>query len=342
MSRRVVTDGSPARGPPLVDWRNLDPKDPPVKRSTRLALLLPPVAIVGVLAVTLATTATVNAVATRAEAAEITPYGQRVPVGERSMNVVVSGDHAETIVLLPGLGTAAPALDFAPLIDQLDDTYRVVAVEPFGTGLSDQTDVPRTAANIASEVHTALEYLGVDRYALMGHSISGIYALTYVEAYRDEVTAFIGIDSSVPDQPGGDEPIATDSLALLNTLGVTRALRALAPDPYEGLPYGANEREQMRLLTNANSAAPTMLDEMTHASTNFSDASGRRFAADLPVLLFVREADDDVEGWVDLHRAQAASVDRGEVVLMAGEHYLHHTLSREIADGTRLFLAASR
>lgn len=309
-----------------------------MKKSTRLALLFPPVVIVGVLAATLATTAAVNAVATRAEAAEITPYGQRVPVGGRSMNVVVSGDHAETIVLLPGLGTAAPGLDFAPLIDQLDDTYRVVAVEPFGTGLSDQTDVPRTAANITSEVHTALEYLGVDRYALMGPSISGIYALTYVEAYRDEVTAFVGIDSSVPDQPGGDEPIATDSLALLNTLGLTRALRALAPDPYEGLPYGANEREQMRLLTNANSAAPTVLDEMAHASTNFADAGGRRFPADLPVLLFAREADDDVEGWVDLHRAQAASVDRGEMVPMAGEHYLHHTLSREIAEGTRRFV----
>ncbi|WAC68223.1 alpha/beta fold hydrolase [Microbacterium sp. SL75] len=309
-----------------------------MKKSTRLALLFPPVVIVGVLAATLATTAAVNAVATRAEAAEITPYGQRVPVGGRSMNVVVSGDHAETIVLLPGLGTAAPGLDFAPLIDQLDDTYRVVAVEPFGTGLSDQTDVPRTAANITSEVHTALEYLGVDRYALMGHSISGIYALTYVEAYRDEVTAFVGIDSSVPDQPGGDEPIATDSLALLNTLGLTRALRALAPDPYEGLPYGANEREQMRLLTNANSAAPTVLDEMAHASTNFADAGGRRFPADLPVLLFARVADDDVEGWVDLHRAQAASVDRGEMVPMAGEHYLHHTLSREIAEGTRRFV----
>ncbi|MDR6690772.1 pimeloyl-ACP methyl ester carboxylesterase [Microbacterium sp. 1154] len=313
-----------------------------MKKSTRLALLIPPAAIVGVLAVTLATTATVNAVATRAEAAEITPYGERVPVGDRSMNVVINGDHPETIVLLPGLGTAAPGLDFAPLSDQLDDTYRVVAVEPFGTGLSDQTDEPRTAANIAREVHTALEYLGVDRYTLMGHSISGIYALTYVEAYRDEVTAFVGIDSSVPDQPGGDAPIATDSLALLDTLGVTRALRAFTPDPYEGLPYDASAREQMRLLANVNSAAPTVLDEMAHASTNFADASGRRFAADLPVLLFVREADDDVEGWVDLHRTQAASVDRGEVVLMAGEHYLHHTLSREIAQDTRRFLEASR
>ena len=43
-----------------------------MKTSTRLAVLLPPVAVVGVLVVTLATTATVNAVATRAEAAEIT------------------------------------------------------------------------------------------------------------------------------------------------------------------------------------------------------------------------------------------------------------------------------
>jgi len=34
-----------------------------------------------------------------------------------------------------------------------------------------------TAANIAGEVHEALQHLGVDRHVLMGHSISGFYAL---------------------------------------------------------------------------------------------------------------------------------------------------------------------
>jgi len=57
------------------------------------------------------------------------------------------------------------------------------------------------------------------------------------------------------------------------------------------------------------------------------------------VLLFVVVDDSDVEGWVELHEAQAASVSRGVVVRMAGEHYLHRTLSAELADGIRAFLA---
>jgi pimeloyl-ACP methyl ester carboxylesterase len=310
-----------------------------VKRSTKLAIILPPVLLVAALAGALATTATVNAVATRDEAGRIEPYGQRVPVGGRELNVVVSGDHGQTIVLLPGLGTAAPGLDFAPLIDELDDTYRVVAVEPFGTGLSDQTDVPRTAENIAAEVHEALQQLGIERYVLAGHSISGVYALSYVEDYRDEVVAFVGIDSSVPGQPGADEPIATDAVVLLRDLGISRLLRGLAADPYDVEAYDDTTREQIRMLEARNTAAPTMIDEMGRVTDNFAEATGCTFPSDLPVLLFVVVDDSDVEGWVELHEAQAASVSRGVVVRMAGEHYLHRTLSAELADGIRAFLA---
>ena len=81
----------------------------------------------------LTTTSIVNVVATKSDLAAITPYGELVPVDGKQMNVVVSGSGDETIVLLPGLGTAAPGLDFEPLIAELDDTHRVIAVEPFGT-----------------------------------------------------------------------------------------------------------------------------------------------------------------------------------------------------------------
>ncbi|MDY0829839.1 alpha/beta hydrolase [Microbacterium sp. BG28] len=295
------------------------------------ALVLTPAVAVGAMA-------TVNAVATNSEASEITPYGQRVSVDGREMNVVVSGDREQTIVLLPGLGTAAPGLDFAPLIDQLDDDYRVIAVEPFGTGLSDGADAPRTSENISREVHGALQQLGVDRYVLMGHSIAGIYALTYTSLFPDEVTAFVGIDSSVPDQPGSDEPIPTDAMVLLNDLGITRALQAISPDPYEGLPYDEQTKQQMRMLATRNTTASTMVDEMQHASRNFADASGTSFPASLPVLLFVRENDTDVADWVSLHERQASSVGRGELVVMTGDHYLHHTLSAQIAAETTRFL----
>ncbi|MCZ4302100.1 alpha/beta fold hydrolase [Microbacterium oxydans] len=294
--------------------------------------------IVAVPALAVASTAIVNVIATQVETAALTPYGESVTVNGRSMNVVATGEGEETIVLLPGLGTAAPALDFEPLIAELQEDYRVVAVEPFGTGLSDQTDVPRTGENIAREVHEALQGLGIDRYALMGHSISGIYALTYTASYPDEVTAFIGVDSSVPDQPGWDDPIPTSTIATLSGLGVTRALTAIAPDPYEGLPYDDETKDRMRVLSARNTAAPTMLDEMDHASSNFAAVSGTTFPVDLPVLLFVVEEDAEVPGWRELHEAQAASVDRGEVVGIEGDHYLHHTRAPELAAHTRTFL----
>jgi len=296
-------------------------------------------AIVAVPVLAVATTSIVNVVATNVEAGDITPYGEKVSVDGKNMNVLVSGTGDETIVLLPGLGTAAPALDFQPLIAALDDTYRVVAVEPFGTGLSDQTDVPRTAENITGEIHEALQQLGVDRYTLMGHSISGIYALTYTAAYQDEVTAFVGIDSSVPDQPGSDEAIPTSVIVTLGNLGITRILSGIAEDPYAGLPYDDATKTQMALLTNRNAAAPTLVDEMDRTPANFAGVSGATFPASLPLLLLVATEDADVDGWLSLHEAQAASVDHGELIELPGSHYLHHTLASEIAQDVRTFLA---
>lgn len=306
----------------------------PVKMAaiTLGVLVSIPVLLVG-------TSSLVNVVATRVESSSIASYGQFVPVDGKKMNVVVKGAGPETIVLLPGLGTAAPALDFQPLIAALQGRFRVVAVEPFGTGLSDPTETERTAANIVHEVHEALRYLGVVRYALMGHSIAGIYALAYSAAYADELVAFIGIDSSVPDQPGWDESIPTEMIVALRNLGISRVLGAIAVDPYAGLSYDEQTKDQMKLLSTKNAAEPTLIDEMDHAPANFAAVSGMTFPKELPVLLFVRSSDIDVEGWVELHERQAASVDTGQVITLDGDHYLHHTLSSEIATDTTAFLA---
>lgn len=309
----------------------------PVRKRVKITLLTIG-AIVALPVLLLTTTSIVNAVATPSDLAAITPYGEKVPVDGKKMNVVDTGKGDETIVLLPGLGTAAPALDFQPLISELDKKYRVIAVEPFGTGLSDQTSSPRTAKNIAREVHEALRYLGVDRYVLMGHSIAGIYALEYSSLYADELIAFVGIDSSVPGQPGWDEPAPTDGLAALRDLGILRVLAAVSGDPYAGMPYDEHTKEQMRLLTTKNSTEPTLLDEMNRTAANFASVRSMTFPASLSVLLFVRRDDQDVPGWLALHEKQAATVERGKVIVLEGEHYLHHTRSAEIGTDTTAFL----
>lgn len=298
-------------------------------------------ALAGIIAIGLGVTSIVNAVASSSEAAELESYGELVPVDGAEMNVVISGDGPETIVLLPGLGTASPGLDFQPLVAELRDDYRVVVVEPFGYGLSDQTDSPRTSENIATEVHEALQQLDIDRYVLAGHSIAGIYALDYVNRFRDEVTAFVGVDTSVPTQPGSDEPTATDGIAALKSLGILRLLDALAPDPYAGLPYDDATKRQLAILSNRNAMTPTMLDEVARTPDNFREARSTSFPADLPLLMFVVADDSEVAGWVRLHEEQLAGVERGELVPLDGGHYLHHTKSVEIAADITRFLATT-
>lgn len=294
--------------------------------------------MIAVIALLLAITSVVNIVATNSEAEKIESYGQLVDVDGKKMNVVVSGSGDETIVLLPGFGTAAPGLDFLPLITELSPHFRVVVVEPFGYGLSDTTEKERTTENIVSEVHEALQTLGITQYVLGGHSIAGIYGLNYVASYPDEVTAFLGIDTSVPGQPGMDEELPVAEMQIAKSLGLMRVLSGLS-DPYAGLPFDAQTKEQILMLSNKNSLGPNYLSEMKHISSNFADALGTTFPQDLPVLLFVETNNSDIASWADLHTEQAASVAHGEVVFLDGSHYLHHTQSEKIAADTKRFLA---
>lgn len=136
----------------------------------------------------------VNVISNLSEQKRIEPYGQHVSVDGENMNVLIQGNVEETVVLLPGFGTATPVLDFKLLIEELSPFYKVVVVEPFGYRLSDLTEKERSTENILSEIHEALQNLHIDRYILMGHSISGIYgsffvlissALTEKEKIRD-------------------------------------------------------------------------------------------------------------------------------------------------------------
>ena len=262
---------------------------------------------------------------------------QFVSVDGKNMSYSIRGNGNQTIVLLPGFGTSAPILDFTPLVNELAPDYRVVTIEPFGYGHSDGTDKDRTTANIVEEIHTAVQSLGIDEYILMGHSITGLYALDYTTKYRDEVTAFVGIDSSVPGQPNMDTTFPIEALRVGRQLGLAELLSRFVGGEAADAYLDPAAKEELRLLTAKNNFSDTYLNEMDHLSTNFADALGTTFPADLPILLFaVRNS--EVQGWTELHEKQAASVDHGEVVILDGDHYLHHTRSKEIGEHLKSFL----
>lgn len=296
------------------------------------------VGIVGTIALFMVTLFVVNAISTSVEKKNIEQYGQYVNVDGKKMNVSIQGSGEQTIVLLPGQGTPTPVLDFKLLIDELTPEYKVVAIEPFGYGLSDKTDKERTTENIVGEIHEAVQQLGIKRYILMGHSITGLYAVPYVNNYRDEVVAFIGIDSSVPNQPGMDVKLPLKTMQFMQKSGLMRLLKKVSGDQYKSLAFDAHTKEQMDLISNQVSSNSTMMDELAHLGSNFKNGEKGVYPNDLPVLLFVQSNNEQNPKWVPLHEAQAKQSAQGKMIPMEGSHYLHHTKFKEIAQEFKAYM----
>ncbi|MEK5280089.1 MULTISPECIES: alpha/beta fold hydrolase [Paenibacillus] len=307
-------------------------------KKTLLILLKVIVAIVILLALFLVIVFTVNVISNKVEKGKIEPYGQLVPVDGKKMNVTIQGQGKETVVLLPGFGTASPVIDFKPLVDELTPFYKVVVVEPFGYGLSDVTTKERTVDNIVSELHEALQELKIDRYILMGHSIAGIYGLDYVNKYENEVSAFVGIDSSVPTQGGNDEEFPSGTYKLLKKSGFMRLLVKLNPAQIVTPSDDEETKEQNRMISLKNMMNPNIISEAEHFKSNFKATETLNFPKDLPVIFFLVKDNTDVPGWESLHKEQINDSLHGKLMLLDGEHYLHHTRSKDIVENFRSFL----
>ncbi|MDG3044725.1 alpha/beta hydrolase [Bacillus sp. B6(2022)] len=292
--------------------------------------------ILTVLVVFVSSVYVVNLISKEREQGKIEAYGQKVLVDGKQMNVLIQGDGKETIVLLPGYGTASPVLDFKPLVKELSPYYRVVVIEPFGYGLSDDTDKVRTSQNIVDEIHECLQKLNIKKYTLMGHSISGIYGLEYVNQYEKEVQAFVGIDTSVPKQETDELPVS--SLQLLNQSGFYRLLLKVNPDQLVMPNVDQQTKDQIKMLTFRNFLNESQASEAENFTNNFKNAERLHFPKRLPVVFYLADqTEEETPSWKPMHEELLKNVDHGKVVTFKGGHYLHHTKSKEIADDVRGF-----
>jgi pimeloyl-ACP methyl ester carboxylesterase len=292
-----------------------------------------------------------NLAMNQAERSATAPYGQRVQTSHGALNVVRTpgnGRSGRTIVLLSGLGTPAPAVDFAPLIRELGD-YDVVVVEGFGYGYSDQPAVERTVENITSELHEALANADVPRpYVLAGHSIAGFYTLAYANRYRNDVAAVIGIDPTVPaartihPEETGVASGGINWEGLVATSGLLRWATMLAPGLVEpdGTAYTSRERDQMHKMANWNFGNPCVVDETNRIAENARKVQGMRYPDDLPVLTLLASAKENPAD-VALHQSRLQNVRNHEIVTLPGGHYLHWTHAPAMAGKINAFLTTN-
>ena len=286
-----------------------------------------------------------NLLLERQERASITPYGERIEIAGGTVNVYRNGQPGQPIVLLSGLGTPAPALDFAPLIRELGD-YNVTVVEGFGYGYSDMSASERSNKNISTELHEVLEKLNITQpYILAGHSIAGFYMLDYTNRYPAEVAAVIGIDATVPKATSGPVEVQSGGVNVLKLFAVTGVVRAaLTLVPALGEPggdaYTPEERERIRLMTIWNFGNEAVADETARIGNNASELRGISYPDGLPVLAFLADAGSaEATAKTESVENLLKNVKRHEIVPLAGGHYLHWTQAKPMAEAIRNFLA---
>ena len=246
---------------------------------------------------------------------------------------------------MPGYGCASVRYEFDSFIKELNDDYKILVVEPLGYGLSDVTDTKRSVENYCSELHGLISSLGYDRYTLMGHSISGMYAVYYANTYTDEVEAFIGIDASVPAQTKMDTWYAKpkNMSILYNVLsfavektGIYRFMTELSfNETRNSIPtLSDKDAENYKALLVTVPMNKTQVNEMDCLGETVDKTINMKFPESVKVLYVLSKDNcDTMPEWEQMHKDLITNKD-SKVVVIRGAHYLHLTnlqgLVREI------------
>jgi thioesterase domain-containing protein len=171
--------------------------------------------------------------------------------GGRRLYIRSVGSGGPTVVLEPGLGESSRAMArwIAPDVAR---TTTVVAYDRAGHGRSDAE--PAAGADAARDLHVLLERAHVPGpYVLVGHSLGGMFALSYARRYPADVGGIVLLDSMHPHQHNafaGMDPL----LAVVPTLART-GLANLLFDRKDGDPTA-----QARQLVRDVEEMPAELD----------------------------------------------------------------------------------
>jgi pimeloyl-ACP methyl ester carboxylesterase len=121
---------------------------------------------------------------------------QKVDVGGHSLNLLIGGQGSPAVVFEGGFGVGIAS--WSTVQKEVAAFARTVSYDRAGLGQSELGPKPRSAKQIATELHTALEKAGVKPpYVLVGHSFGGIYVRVFAEIYPKEVVAMVLLDPSL-------------------------------------------------------------------------------------------------------------------------------------------------
>ncbi len=269
--------------------------------------------------------------------------GSLVEVNGNNMSVYTEGNGPKTLVFMAGGGTCSPILDFKSLYSLLSDEYKIVVVEKFGYGFSDDIEVKRDIKSMLSDTRGALEKSGIKGpYILCPHSMSGLEALYWAQEYPDEVEAIISLDMAVPEFYS----IMNINIPLIklghyaSKLGIIRFIPCVSES--EAIKYGTltdREKDIFRAVFYNRIATSAMINEAKSVKDNAMIVS-KSGVPNVPILAFISDGSGgttfDEKTWRDISKRYIAKFSNSKYIDLDCPHYVHDheyvKISKEIKE----------
>ncbi|MYS86732.1 alpha/beta fold hydrolase [Embleya scabrispora] len=277
------------------------------------------------------------------------PLGRRHAVGGRRLMLHRSGSGGPAVVFLPGGGMVG--LDYLNIHDRTAELTTSVLYDRAGTGWSDRAELPRSAGEVADELHGLLRSADIPApYILVGHSLGGSYARMFAQRFPAQVAGLLLLDPShedflarVPEEVRQHTEQMRQQLEQLRIEGLPdptpeqlrQVLDQLAP-----ISGGWPESVRRPLVDYHLDAWRTSLDEAWNLDSEIADElrSGPGLP-DVPLIVLTALAEEEAEArmWpaetrqkcsdakAALHAELARSVRNGEhrTLADAGHVWLH-------------------
>ena len=132
--------------------------------------------------------------------------------------------------------------DVAPL---LEDTFELILPDLRGFGESTIVDSPFTMDDYASDIAGLLDQLGIQKTAIVGHSMGGYVALAFARLYPERVSGLGLVSSQVLADPPDRKEGRYKSAADVSDKGIGGVVETMTPKFTSDEPLQAFARETM-------------------------------------------------------------------------------------------------
>ncbi|MFT4065450.1 alpha/beta fold hydrolase [Paraburkholderia sp.] len=229
-----------------------------------------------------------------------------------------SGAASETVVLIHGVGMNQSV--WAPQIEALSESFRVVVYDMLGHGESVLPSATPTLAEYAAQLKALLDALQIGRAHVIGHSMGALVALEFALVNAPRALSVVALNAVYDREPAQREAVMARAASLGDApaaSGVDATISRWFGDPVPGH------------LTQAAQAVRTLLlgvDPVGYARTYrlfacSDDAHvGRLAGLAVPALFLTGECDPNSSP--QMSQAMAAVAPRARAEVIANERHM--------------------